>query len=102
MTRYDILDDFSLKNERLLAFFPKITFMTSRDRKFVEVAGKWHYAVHMLFTIFLSLREVSCPKTNLENVFFVKFTYVTICDLHAHHRSQVMMRNERLYMSSYL
>ena len=28
--------------------------------------------------------------------------YVTICDIQGHHRSQVMVRNERLYMSSYL
>ena len=28
--------------------------------------------------------------------------YVTICDLHGHRRSQVMARNESLYMSSYL
>ena len=34
--------------------------------------------------------------------FFVKFMYLTICDLHGHRRSQVMVRNERLYMSSYL
>ena len=35
-------------------------------------------------------------------MFFVKFMYVTICDFHGHRRSQVMVRNERLYMSSYL
>ena len=28
--------------------------------------------------------------------------YVTICDLHGHRRSQVMVRNESLYMSSCL
>ena len=28
--------------------------------------------------------------------------YVTICDLHGHRRSQVMVRNESLYISSYL
>ena len=39
---------------------------------------------------------------NLENAFFVKFMYMTICDLHGHRRSQVMVQNERLYMSSYL
>ena len=41
-------------------------------------------------------------KTDFENAFFVKFMYVTICDLHGHRRSQVLVRNERLYMSSYL
>ena len=35
-------------------------------------------------------------------MFFVKLMYVTICDLHGQRRSQVMVRNERLYMSSYL
>ena len=34
--------------------------------------------------------------------FFVNFIYVTICDFYGHRRSQVMMRNESLYMSSYL
>ena len=34
--------------------------------------------------------------------FFVIFMNVTICDLHGHRRSQVMVRNESLYMSSYL
>ena len=28
--------------------------------------------------------------------------YVTICELHGHRRSQIMVRNESLYMSSYL
>ena len=44
-----------------------------------------------------SLHEVSSSKTNLEIAFFVKFMYMTICDLHGHGRSQVMVRNERLY-----
>ena len=34
--------------------------------------------------------------------FFVNSFYVTCCDLHGHRRSKVMVRNERLYMSSYL
>ena len=34
--------------------------------------------------------------------FFVIFMNVTICDLHGHHRSQVMVQNERQYISSYL
>ena len=29
--------------------------------------------------------------------FFVKFMYVTICDLHGYQRSPVMVRNEKLY-----
>ena len=34
--------------------------------------------------------------------FSQKIIYVTICDLHGHRRSQVMVRNESLYMSSCL
>ena len=34
--------------------------------------------------------------------FFVKFVQVTFCDLQGHRRSQVMVRIERLYTSSYL
>ena len=34
--------------------------------------------------------------------FSKKFIYVTICDLHGHRRSQVMVQNESLYMNSYL
>ena len=37
-----------------------------------------------------------------ENAFFVIFMNVTICVLHGHRRSQVMVRNERQYMSSYI
>ena len=76
--------------------------MTSRDRKFVRVAwnGTMLFAYYLQY--FWSLHEVSNSKTNLENAFFVKFMYVTICDLHGHRRSQVMVQNESLYMSSYL
>ena len=56
------------------------------------------YCLHF----FCSLHEVSSSKTNLENAFFVKFMYVTICDLHGHRRSQVMVQNESLYVSSYI
>ena len=34
--------------------------------------------------------------------FFVIFMNVTICNLHGHCRSQVMVQNERQYISSYL
>ena len=34
--------------------------------------------------------------------FFVIFMNVTICDLQGHHRSQVMVQNERQFISSYL
>ena len=51
----------------------------------------------------MRLHEVSSSRTDLENAFFsVKFMYMTICDLHSHRRSQFIVRNERLCMSSYL
>ena len=71
--------------------------MTSCDRKFVVVARKWLQVVRI--QLFWFLHEDTSSKTDLENVFFVKFMYVTICDLHGHCRSQVMVGNERLYMS---
>ena len=49
----------------------------------------------------LYMKSLAQKRTG-ENTFFVKLMYVTICDLHGHCRSQVMVRNERLYMSSYL
>ena len=48
------------------------------------------------------LHEVSSSKSDREDALFVKFVYVTFCDLQGHRRSQVMVRIERLYMSSYL
>ena len=48
-----LLEFFSLKNEGVTAVFPKITFMTSRDRKCVEGARKWHHAVRILLAIIL-------------------------------------------------
>ena len=49
----------------------------------------------------LYLRSLA-QKLTEKNAFFVKFMYVTIGDLHDHRRSQVMLQNESLYMSSYL
>ena len=51
---------------------------------------------------YFSLYMKSLAQKLTEKMFFVKFSYVTICDLHGHRRSQVMVRNESLYMSSYL
>ena len=41
-------------------------------------------------------------KLSDELRFFGKFMYVTFCELHGHHRSQVMVQNGRLYISSYV
>ena len=47
MNRYDVMDNFSFdlnsvakKSEGVIAVFPKITVLTSRDRKFVGVEQK--------------------------------------------------------------
>ena len=52
---------------------------------------------------YFSLNMKSLAQKLTEKMhFFVNFVYVTICELHGHRRSQVMVRNESLYMSSYL
>ena len=52
---------------------------------------------------YFGLYKKSLAQKLTETMFFlVKFMYVTICDLHGHRRSQFIVRNERLYMSSYL
>ena len=52
---------------------------------------------------YFSLYVKSLAQNLTEKIhFFVTLMYVTICDLHGHRRSQVMVLNESLYMSSYL
>ena len=46
-----LLEVVSLKNEGVIAVFPKITFMTSRDRKCVGGPRKWPHAVRTLLAI---------------------------------------------------
>ena len=46
-----LLEVLSLKNEGVIAVFPKITFMTSRDRKCVRAARQWRHAVRILLSI---------------------------------------------------
>ena len=48
-----LLEVFSLKNEGAMAIFPKITFMTSHDRKCVGGPWKWRHAVCTLLVIIL-------------------------------------------------
>ena len=50
-----LLEGFSLKIEGVMAVFPKITFMTSRDRKCVGGPRKWRHAVRTLLAIILVL-----------------------------------------------
>ena len=46
-----LLEVLSLKNEGVIAVFPKITFMTSRDRKCVGGPRKWRHAVRTRLAI---------------------------------------------------
>ena len=46
-----LLEVLSLKNEGVIAVFPKITFMTSRDRKCVGAPRKWRHAVRTQLAI---------------------------------------------------
>ena len=46
-----LLEVLSLKNEGVIAVFPKITFMTSRDRKCIGGPRKWRHAVRTLLAI---------------------------------------------------
>ena len=57
-----------------------------------------HTVFHYLGLYIKSLAQ----KLTEKNAFFVKFMYVTFCDLHSHCRSQVMVRNERLYIYEFL
>ena len=56
-----------------------------------------------IFGHYFSLYMKSLAQKLTEKMRFSQIImYVTICDLHGHHRSQVTVRNESLYMSSYL
>ena len=92
-----LLEVFILKNEGVIAVLRKVTFMTSLDQKCVREARKWPMLFAFRWPLYLSLHEVSSSKTYWKNTFFVKLMYVTICDLHGQRRSQVMLRNERLF-----
>ena len=47
------LKSLASSNEGVIAVFPKITFMTSRDRKCVGGARKWRNAVRIYLAIIL-------------------------------------------------
>ena len=77
----------------------KITFLTSFDLKCVGRALKWRHAVWILLVIITGLYMKSlAQKMTAKMHFFIKFMYVTFCDLQGHRRSQVMVRIERLYI----
>ena len=53
MDLFFLFEVFSLKNDGAMAVFPKITFMTSRDRKCVGGPRKWRHVVRTLLAIIL-------------------------------------------------
>ena len=56
-----------------------------------------------LFGHYFSLYMKSLAQKLTEKMRFSQIImYVTVCDLHGHRRSQVMVRNKSLCMSSYL
>ena len=60
------------------------------------------YCLHTIGHYFRFYMKSLAQKLTEKMRFSQIIMYVTICDLHGHCRSQVMVRNERLYMSSYL
>ena len=55
------------------------------------------HTVGQYFSLYMNSLALELTK----KMFFVIFMNLTICDPHGHRRSQVMVWNERLYMSSY-
>ena len=77
---------FSIKNEGVIEVFSKITLKTSRDRKYVAPC-----CAHTPYDYFDFNLNSQGRKLAEKLYFFVKFMYVTFCDLQGHHRSQVMV-----------
>ena len=50
----------------------------------------------------LTAEMATCCSHTVGNYFSLYMKSLDHCDLHGQRRSQVMVRNERLYMSSYL
>ena len=57
------------------------------------------YTFRLYFSLYMKSLAVKLTK---KMRFFIIFMNDTICDLHDHRRSQVMVQNERQYISSYL
>ena len=71
--------------------------MMSPDRKCVEKARKLRLAVCLLLAIIRVFTWSVWLNNWLRKYVFVKLMYVTICDLHGHRISQVVVGTERLY-----
>ena len=71
--------------------------MMSYERKFVEKGRKRRLTVCLLLAIIRVFTWSLWLNNWLRKYVFVKLMYVTICDLHGHRRSQVVVGTERLY-----
>ena len=71
--------------------------MMSHERKSVGKARKPRHAVCLLLAIIWIFTWSLWLNNWLRKYVFVKLMYVTICDLHGHRRSQVVVGTERLY-----
>ena len=71
--------------------------MMSHERKCVEKALKRRLTVCLLLAIIWVFTWSLWLNNWLRKYVFVKLMYVTICDLHGHRRSQVVVGTERLY-----
>ena len=73
--------------------------MMSHDRKCVEKAHKPRITVCLLLAIIRVFTWSLWLNNWLRKYVFVKLMYVTICNLHGHRRSQVVVGTERLYQA---
>ena len=71
--------------------------MMSHEQKCVEKARKRRLTVCLLLAIIWVFTWSLWLNNWLRKYVFVKLMYVTICDLHGHRRSQVVVGTERLY-----
>ena len=69
----------------------------SHERKCVEKARKRRLTVCLLLAIIRVFTWSLWLNNWLRKYVFVKLMNVTICDLHGHRRSQVVVGTERLY-----
>ena len=71
--------------------------MMSHEPKCVEKARKRRLTVCLMLAIIQVFTWSLWLNNWLRKYVFVKLMYVTICDLHGHRRSQVVVGTERLY-----
>ena len=71
--------------------------MMSHERNCIKKARKQRLTVCLLLAIIRVFTWSLYLNNWLRKYVFVKLMYVTICDLHGHRRSQVVVGTERLY-----